>query len=119
MSELRTVTLATADHGDVTLPEPSWCIGHETVPGDMRVDILHQGPDVELVFRGCVVGTASLVQSPYAERLGRDIGVSISLLGETYDPQGVDDFAAALIEHAAGLRHLARQLAAILAGGGH
>lgn len=113
----RTVTLPTTDHGPVTLPEPSWCVGHESVPGGLRVDILHQGPEAELSFRGCVIATASLVQSPFAERLSRGAGVSISLLGETYAPAGVDEFAAALVAHAADLRHLARHLSVILGGG--
>ncbi len=113
----RTVTLPTADHGPVTLPEPSWCTGHESVPGDLRVDILHQGPDVELTFHGHVIATASLIQSPFAERFSRNVGVSLSLLGETCDPAGVDEFAAALVAHATDLRHLARQLAVILGGG--
>jgi hypothetical protein len=116
-TEPRTITLPTADYGDVTLPEPAWCVGHESVPGDMRADILHQGPDVELVFRGHVIDTAGLVESPFAELPGGGLGVSVGLLGKTLDPVALYDFAAALDAHADQLRGLADQLDTLLGGG--
>lgn len=113
----RTVTLPTADHGDVTLPEPSWCVGHESMPGDLRADILHQGPEIVLQFHGRIIGDAGLVQSPFAELTSCEPGVSVSLLGQTLNPAGLDQLAAALVEHAQQLRHLARRLSVIIAGG--
>lgn len=117
-TEPRTVTLPTADHGDVTVPEPAWCTGHVSMPGDLRADILHQGPDVVLAFHGHHIGEAGLVQSPFAERLSRKPGVSVSLLSKTLDPVGLYDLAAVLDAHADRLRDLADQLTAILGGEG-
>lgn len=37
-----TVTLETRDHGDVTVPEPDWCLG-EHVQSGYRADITHEG----------------------------------------------------------------------------
>lgn len=110
----RTVTLPTADHGDITLPEPAWCVGHESVPGDLRAEIFHQGPDVVLRFRGQFVSDAGLVQSPYAA--DPTPSISVSMLGRTLDPRGVYELAAELDRHADALRDLADQLSALLGG---
>lgn len=42
-----TVTLDTFDHGDVTVPEPTWCAGHEWQPNPHRADITHNGVHVK------------------------------------------------------------------------
>lgn len=117
-----TVTLHAEDYGDVTVPEPAWCVGHESTPGDLRADILHQGPDVALVFRGQHIGDASLVQSPFStaeipELCSSTPGVSVSLLGRTLDPVQLYDFAATLDTYADQLRDLADQLHTLLGGG--
>ncbi|UIX29559.1 DUF6907 domain-containing protein [Streptomyces sp. GQFP] len=123
MTEPRTITLPTADHGLVTVTCPAWCVGHPNHrPDDHRADILHCGPDVALVFRGHDIGDASLVQSPFStaeipELCSSTPGVSVSLLGLTLAPAALCDFAAALDRHADQLRDLADQLYAILAGG--
>lgn len=39
----RTVTLQTVDHGELTVPEPAWCLGHEGEPVGYRADICHKG----------------------------------------------------------------------------
>ncbi|MCZ4516422.1 hypothetical protein O3Q52_51635 [Streptomyces sp. ActVer] len=122
MSEPRTVTLATADHGDVTLPCPSWCAGHADHRSDThRADILHEGPDVVLTFRGRHVADAGLVQSPFAGVStpglgGRTTGVSVSLIGRTLDPAGLYSLAASLDGYADQLRDMADQLSTILGG---
>jgi len=122
MSAPRTVTLPTIDHGDVTLPEPSWCIGHADDRPDHRADILHRGPDVTLTFRGHHITDACLVQSPFSTvdipELGSSTpGVSISVIARTLDPAGLYDLAAALDGYADRLRGLADELTEILAGG--
>ncbi|MCX4578136.1 hypothetical protein OHB41_34100 [Streptomyces sp. NBC_01571] len=117
MSEPRTITLPTADHGDVTLPEPSWCIGHESTPGDRRADILHQGADVELVFHGHVFDTTGLVEAPFAELPGGGLGASVGLLGQTLDPVGLYELAAAFDTYADRIRGLADQLDTLRSGG--
>ncbi|WUR84492.1 hypothetical protein OG967_39835 [Streptomyces phaeochromogenes] len=119
----RTVTLPTRDHGDVTLDEPTWCAGHaDHRPDNYRADILHQGPDVTLTFRGHHVADAALAQSPFAGDSspglgGRTPGVSVSLIGRTLDPAGLYNLAASLDGYADQLRDMADQLSTILGGG--
>lgn len=42
-----TVTLETVDYGDVTVPEPAWCIGHSWQPNPHRADITHNSTRVK------------------------------------------------------------------------
>ncbi|MEU2300569.1 hypothetical protein ABZ584_24555 [Streptomyces antibioticus] len=124
MSEQPTITLATEDHGPVTLPEPSWCAGHaDHRPDTARVDIAHCGPAVDCTFLGIEVFTAELVQSPYSastipELGGPTPGVSVWPLGRTLNPVQLYGLAAALDSYADQLRTLADQLTTILGGEG-
>ncbi|MEV4863082.1 hypothetical protein MRBLMF1_004403 [Streptomyces ossamyceticus] len=120
----RTITLPTIDHGEVTLPEPSWCAGHaDHRPDTHRADILHKGPDIVLAFHGAEIIAAGLAQSPCAtlptrpEFGGRTVGVSVSPVDRTLNPVQLYSLAAALDGFADQLRDLADQLTAILAGG--
>ncbi|MDX3400077.1 DUF6907 domain-containing protein [Streptomyces sp. ME01-18h] len=112
-SGLGTITLPTIDHGDVTLPEPSWCVGHETDAGHQRVDLQHLGPDVALDFQGKRLMTSGLVQAPF----GADTtpGISVFDIG-VLDARLVYQLAADLDAYADRLRSLADQLLVILAG---
>ncbi|MCT7357383.1 hypothetical protein N4P33_35365 [Streptomyces sp. 15-116A] len=118
MTELRTITLATADHGDVTLTEPSWCRGHrDHDPETLRVDLAHTSEDVTLQFRGWPIAYACLDQAPFAEVATRDVQVSVSLIGRALDARGVYELAADIDTFADRLRGLADQLASIRAEG--
>ncbi|MGJ5826038.1 DUF6907 domain-containing protein [Streptomyces ossamyceticus] len=123
MTESRTITLPTEDHGSVTLPEPTWCVGHaDHRPDTYRADILHKGPDVTLTFRAAEVITACLAQSPFAtpgtpSLGGRTVGVSVYPPGRTLAPVGLYELASFLDSYADRLRDLADQLTSILAGG--
>ncbi|MEV5182894.1 hypothetical protein AB0K88_24350 [Streptomyces werraensis] len=116
-SEPRTVTLPTIDHGDVTLTEPDWCVGHGDHLPEHRSDLGHAGEDVTLKFRGQPLADACLVQSPFAEATARDVQVSVSLLGQSLDARGVYELAADLDAYADRLRALADQLLVIRAEG--
>jgi hypothetical protein len=122
-TEPSTITLATSDHGPVTLEEPTWCVGHaDHRPDTARVDIAHCGPPVDCTFLGIEVFTAELVASPYSastrpELGGSTPGVSVWPLGRTLDPVQLYSLAAALDRYADELRGLADQLAAVLDGG--
>ncbi|MFF0104518.1 DUF6907 domain-containing protein [Streptomyces hirsutus] len=121
-TEPRTVTLPTIDHGDVTIPEPSWCIGHADYRPEYRADILHRGPDVTLTFRGHHITDACIVQGPFStinipELCSSTPGVSISVIARTLDPVGLHELAAVLDGYADRLRDLADELSAVLAGG--
>ncbi|MFJ1552339.1 DUF6907 domain-containing protein [Streptomyces mirabilis] len=122
-TEPRTVTLPTADYGDVTLPEPAWCIGHPNHrPDDQRADIHHSGPDITLTFRGHHITHACLAQSPFTqidipELSSRTPGVSVSVIARNLDPTSLYELAATLDTYADQLRDLADQLDTLLAGG--
>lgn len=122
MTEPSAVTLPTADHGDVTLPEPTWCAGHaHHDPESERADLMHAGPAVDLTHLGDTLFSAELVQSPYAESTnpllgGRTPGVSVHPLGATLDPVQLYSLAADLDTYADRLREIADHLATILDG---
>ncbi|MGW2044659.1 DUF6907 domain-containing protein [Streptomyces sp. NPDC001858] len=122
-TEPRMITLTTADRGDVTIPCPTWCVGHaHHDPEAGLIDLMHCGPAVECTFLGIEVFTAELVASPYAStslpRLGgRTPGVSIHPLDRTLDPTDLYSLAAALDSYSDRLRDLGDRLAVILDGG--
>ncbi|MET8098101.1 hypothetical protein ABZV29_16725 [Streptomyces sp. NPDC005236] len=123
MTEPRTVTLATADHGSVVLPEPSWCAGHSHHdPQTQRVDLIHASAVVECVHLGRTLLAAEIVQSPYANFSdphlgGQAAGVSLYPLGQTLDPTELYGLAADLDRFSDRLRSLADQLDALRGGG--
>lgn len=115
-----TVTVTTRDHGQVTVPEPAWCLGdHSAQNGGYRTDIVHDGPETPLVFRGHGLLHAGLVAYPHAQIMPRGPFVSVELGVDpvSLDQAGLDDLAAGLIGHAGVLRGLGRQLAALTEGG--
>ncbi|MFG2678308.1 DUF6907 domain-containing protein [Streptomyces sp. NPDC048392] len=124
MSASRTVTIRTADHGPVTIPEPSWCLGQHP-DGGARIDITHAGPDVELTLptrQGPVVYLATSLESrpfvPDAFLRGPFMGVGIG--GDWHETglPGLEAMADMLSAHADALRERARVLAAALEEGG-
>ncbi|MER7574929.1 hypothetical protein [Streptomyces sp. NPDC126514] len=123
MSTQRTVTLPTADHGNVTLPEPAWCAGHaHHDPLTALADLIHSGPTVGCSHLGQPLLAAEIVHSPFAthaspRRGGRTPGVSVWPLGLTLDPTELYALAADLDTFADRLRALADQLADVLARG--
>lgn len=123
-TEPRIVTLQTEDFGPVTLPEPSWCAGHQLHdPETLRVDLVHAGPAVDLVHLGVALFSAELVQSPYSESTtpllgGRTPGVSVWPLGKTLDAVQLHGLAAALDSYADQLRGLADHLDTLRGGEG-
>lgn len=117
-----TITLPTRDHGPVTIPEPSWCVGHaDHRPDTYRADLSHDGPTLSLTFCGQPIGHAVISQAPCAELGTRDVLASVVLDFEGvpggFTPAGLYDFAAALDSSADRFRDLADELAEILAGG--
>ncbi|MCD9145799.1 DUF6907 domain-containing protein [Streptomyces albireticuli] len=113
-----TVTVRTLGAGLVTLAEPAWCLGHHP-EGGHRVDIAHQGPETAIGFHGFGILAASLVAYPFAETRDPAPAVAVDMGGDwlTLDAEGLDALAVALVDHAAKLRSLARQLSALLAAG--
>lgn len=123
-TEPRTVTLATIDRGPVTILCPAWCSGHtHHDPQTQYADIIHSAPETSLTFRYTTLLAAGLVQSPHASEDtapglgGPTPGVSVHPLGETLDPVGLYELAAALDTYADHIRDLADKLDTLLAGG--
>ncbi|MET7651539.1 hypothetical protein [Streptomyces sp. NPDC005486] len=121
-TEPRTVTLQTEDHGDVTLPEPSWCRGHDDhSPTMYRCDIVHYGTETVLAYQGAALYRVMLAESPYATRPEqRAVVAYIEQADHTADftPAGLYDLAATLDTHADRLRDFADQLDTIRNRGG-
>lgn len=120
----RTVTVQTLDHGEVTMPEPSWCTGHDRHPVGYRADVQHVGPitGFDVSVRGEEVDymQASLAQRPFSAILRRTPYVWLNVDGMDFEvePTDLDAIAAQLVEHATLLRHTARSLSYLLADGG-
>lgn len=121
-TEPRIITLPTLDSGNVTLPEPTWCVGHDDHrPDTHRTDLSHDGAKVPLLLDGRPVGDLLISQAPCADPGPREPqGFVWIRYGEDYgrSPAQLYDLAAALDTHADQIRALADELAAILAGGG-
>lgn len=122
MTEPRTITLPTADHGPVTVTCPAWCGGHrDHRPDTYRADLDHKSPEHRLTHNGELLWTAFLGESPFASRPEqRAIGVYVEQgsYARTLDAASLYDLAATFEAHADRLRDLADQLHALLAGGG-
>lgn len=121
MTEPRTITLPTEDHGDVTLTEPAWCRGHaDHRPDSYRADLDHKGPEHHLKHHGELLWTAFLGQAPCAtspEHRGIGLFVEQASYARTLNPAELYDLAATLDTHADQLRDLADQLHTLLGGG--
>jgi hypothetical protein len=124
MSAPRTVTLATIDHGDVTITCPDWCTGHDTTTPQYREDIVHEGVEriLALPHRGGnhQLLTLALEQRPFADRWpGTAPFVSVGFSGDHHPMRrpGLHAAADALEMHAAMLRHFAVELGGLLDGG--
>jgi hypothetical protein len=114
-----TVTLETLDRGNVTIPEPTWCAGHDDHAPVHRSDLTHYGPETRLTFRGAVLHRFRIGQAPFARLDTRELcGYLVQEeFAVSITPAGLQAFADVLVCHAGALRHEARKLAAILAGG--
>jgi hypothetical protein len=118
-TEPSTITLPTTDHGDVTVPEPSWCAGHPNPRPEHRGDITHFGPEHRLTFNGEPLFVLMLAQAPFSENVSSEVCAYVeqSRYTGSLNPAGLYDLAAALDSAADQMRNFADQLAAILAGG--
>jgi hypothetical protein len=121
VNEPRTVTLPTTDHGDITIPEPSWCAGHHDHRPEARVDISHASPVTGLELptsRGPIVLIEACIESrPFTAGPYRGPHLWLGIEGDGFPstPEQVRATAAGLEANATALRTLADQLAAILA----
>ena len=125
MTADRTVTVATNDHGPVTIPEPAWCAGRHPA-GYLRAEIAHEGPQISVM-----VGTdrgpraalyLSLWQDPFptpACAHSDAVHAAVRLIdGDTYDydAPALERLAVDLLEAAGKVRRMARRLAVEVRG---
>jgi hypothetical protein len=101
-----TVTLQTEDRGEVTVPEPVWCIGHEGDSIGHFADIGHTGPPVALEFDGRQLMAARLSWGPSSEP---HPVVDVDDLPHGLDPQETRELAARAGLYAGELYRLANE----------
>lgn len=117
----RTVTIATADHGPVTISEPPWCTGQNHPDGTDRSAIAHTGPSINVMV-GTEDGPSRLTElllwqdafpTPACTHSDDVYVVAYLLDGEHagYDVAGLEALATDLMEAAAKVRRVARRLA--------
>ncbi|MFG2596690.1 DUF6907 domain-containing protein [Streptomyces sp. NPDC048462] len=111
------VTVATLDQGDVTVPEPTWCRGHDGLPVNALVDLGHRGPE-HRIGGDRQLFVAYLSQYPHGSACAVDLYIEPVSEPDAFDPPGAEGLAAALVEAAGQLRTLALQLAVVRAGEG-
>ncbi|MFD3657011.1 DUF6907 domain-containing protein [Streptomyces sp. NPDC058620] len=120
MTAPRTVTVETADHGHVTIPEPAWCIAPHDFEG-YREDIEHHSAKTPLIVPTPCHGLISalpvfFVWRPFSETDSQmNVGIELDEWHE-FSPTDLDKVAAALVEHARTIRVYARQLSTMRAG---
>ncbi|MER6435448.1 hypothetical protein ABT275_03665 [Streptomyces sp. NPDC001185] len=119
-----TVTLQTDDHGEIVLPEPAWCTGHDDDTIGTLADVTHNGRHVRagsIGHRGYVdFLDAFITHAPYlAKRPEPYPVVSVNLdLNADLDPDGATRAAHGLRAAALRLERLAGE-ARRLRNGGH
>ncbi len=116
MTAPRIVTVPTLDRGDVTIPEPEWCVGHAGQLPEYFVDLSHGGPEHHIGPAAAPLFVAMLTQHPHGSG-PRETGLYVDpvRIARTMTPAELDQFAAELVNAAARLRHLARQVAVVRA----
>jgi hypothetical protein len=119
-TEARTVNVNLLVTKSLRIDEPEWCAGHDGDQAQFKADITHYGPEHVIAADGFPLFRAMLAQSPFAELAPATVGLYVEQLDLTgsYTPDEVEELADALVEAAARLRSLARELAHVLGGGG-
>ncbi|MEU0369090.1 hypothetical protein ABZ070_02300 [Streptomyces sp. NPDC006283] len=117
MTGQRTVTVPTLDRGDITIPEPAWCAGHQDQPTEAFVDLSHRGPEHQLGDPTDPIAVAFVSQFPHGTTR-RETGLYVEQTGLaiTLDPNEVERLAADFTTAEGQLRRLAAWLR-ILRGG--
>ena len=114
-----TVTVPVLVVKSLEIEEPDWCAGSHSGHPESKVDLVHYGPEHAIGAGDFDLFRAMLAQNPYADRGTTDVVLYVEQqdLSGSYTPDEVEELADTLVEAAARLRALARELAAILARG--
>jgi hypothetical protein len=105
-----TVTLDTLDHGRITIPEPSWCDGHDGEDVVHRQDIGHAGGRVAAEFAGMEILPACISWGPFAELRPEPYPVADIDELPAMEPDEVRALAAELALHLGRLYRLSNHL---------
>ncbi len=118
-TEPRTAVVNIFVHKPLEIDEPDWCAGHPNPRAEYKVDISHDGPEHVIASGGREVFRAFLTQAPFSN-VDRNVGLHVEVadLSGTHTPDEVEQLADDLVEAAARVRALGRELARILGGGG-
>ncbi|MCF1645977.1 DUF6907 domain-containing protein [Streptomyces indiaensis] len=116
MSDPRTVTVNVLVTKPLEIEEPDWCAGHRDDRAEFKADITHYGREHVLEVGGFPLFRALLAQAPYSQHAPSVPALYVEQLDLTgsYTPDEVEDLADALVEAAARLRALGRELDAVL-----
>lgn len=105
-----TVTLQTLDHGEITIPEPRWCQGHDGEQIVQRVDVTHVGPAVAAEFAGVEFLPARISWAPFSELQPEPYPVVDVEEFPAMDPAQLRELAAEVGLHAGRLYSKANEL---------
>lgn len=109
-----TVTLQTLDHGEITIEEPAWCVGHGGQLVGSRADITHDGrptvAELETDWGPVEFLRAHITHAPFLE-LRPELQPTVSVEDfPLMDPPQLRQLAAELALYADRLRSLAAEL---------
>ncbi|MEU0786298.1 hypothetical protein ABZ341_32555 [Streptomyces sp. NPDC006173] len=119
-----TVTLQTLDRGEVTVPEPAWCLGHDGTDVGTMAEISHAGPESFAVVESVDLGEipllkANLTQGPHLDQQP-ELFPLLAVEGiepASFNSEQLRLVAARLVVFAGHLRDEARRLAVWEQGG--
>ncbi|MQY13758.1 hypothetical protein SRB5_39100 [Streptomyces sp. RB5] len=110
----RTASVNVYVHKPLTVDEPAWCAGHPDALPQFKTDVLHNGPEQIIAPGGRAMFRAFITQAPFATNPdARTAGLYVEAadITATYSPNEVEQLAADLVEAAAVLRVLGRDMA--------
>ncbi|MFF4356928.1 DUF6907 domain-containing protein [Streptomyces sp. NPDC001604] len=111
----RTATVLVLVHQALEIDEPDWCAGTHDAHAQYKVDLAHNGPEQVVAPGGREVLRAFLTQTPFtATDASVGLYVEFADLDGTHTPAEVEQLADGLVEAAARLRALSRDLALVI-----
>lgn len=110
MRARRTVTVETVDHGEITIGEPSWCVGHDDEPIGYRADVTHKSLWITGEFEGIEFLPACISWAPFSELQPQPDPVADVYEFPAMDPEKLRALAAVVGAYAGQLYSLANQL---------
>ncbi|MGW7239715.1 DUF6907 domain-containing protein [Streptomyces sp. NPDC054813] len=117
----RTVQVNILTTRTLEIDEPDWCVGHRDDRAQFKPDLTHYGPEHTITAPdGDALLKVMLARSPFSERSSSALELYVEAGDYTgsCDQEGIEELADAMVQGAAQLRALGRQLAGIIERGG-